>query len=91
MPIIKPSSELRNNYPEMIKLAKESRQPLFLTKNGTGEAVLLSMEQYDETYRMLELYEQLAVGEDDLKAGRTKTLTEVSKLMKTVIAGYAKD
>lgn len=89
MPIIKPSSELRNNYPEMIRIAKETRQPLFLTKNGTGEAVLLSMEQYDEAFRMLELYEKLAEGEEDIRLGRTKTLEEVSALMREKINEYS--
>ena len=90
MPVIRPSSELRNNYPEMIKIAKETKQPLFLTKNGTGEAVLLSMEQYDEAFSTLQLFEQLAKGERDITAGKIKTLDEVSSSMKAVIAQYLK-
>jgi len=90
MPIIKPASALRNNYPEISKIARESGQPIFLTKNGTGDMVLLSIEEYEEKIERLELYEKLAEGEDDLKAGRIKTLDEVSALMKVAINKHEK-
>ena len=89
MPIIKPASALRNEYVEISKLARESRQPVFLTKNGSGDMVLLSMEQYDEKVKLLELYEKIAEGEKDLKEGRIKTLDQVSCIMQETIAKHA--
>ena len=88
MPIIKPASALRNDYVEISRLARESKQPVFLTKNGTGDMVLLSMEEYDEKIALLELYEKLSEGEDDIKHGRVKSLDQVSEMMKEAIAAY---
>jgi len=91
MPIIKPASELRNNYIQISRLAREAKQPIFLTKNGTGDMVLLSMEEYDEKIALLDLYEKLAEGEEALKLGRMKTLEEVGALMKAKIGEYARE
>ena len=88
MPIIKPASALRNDYVEISRLARESKQPVFLTKNGTGDMVLLSMEEYDQKMSLLELYEKIAEGEEDLAEGRIKSLSQVSAMMKEGIAKY---
>ena len=89
MPIIKPASALRNDYVEISRLARESKQPVFLTKNGTGDMVLLSMEEYDEKMALLELYEKLSEGEEDLATGRVKSLEQVSEMMMGTITRYA--
>lgn len=44
---IRPESDLRNRFPEVEKEVIESGKPLFLTKNGYGIMVLISMDQYD--------------------------------------------
>jgi len=89
MPNIRPASALRNDYVEISRLVKESNQPVFLTKNGTGDTVLMSMEEYDRQMSRLELYEKLSEGEEDLKHGRVKTLSQVSTMMKEAIASQA--
>lgn len=76
MPIIKASSELRNHYNEMIELSKETNEPIYLTKNGQGDAVLLSMEAYKELLRD-QLMGLLQPGIDDIKEGRTQAAEEV--------------
>ena len=43
MPIIKPISDLRNKSKRMSKLAHESKEPIFITKNGEGDMVLMSI------------------------------------------------
>ena len=43
---IRPVSDLRNKFPELEKTVMESNEPVFLTKNGHGIMVLLSIEQY---------------------------------------------
>lgn len=43
---IRPVSDLRNKYPEVEKIVMEQQQPVFLTKNGYGSMVVMSMEQY---------------------------------------------
>jgi PHD/YefM family antitoxin component YafN of YafNO toxin-antitoxin module len=46
-PIIKPSSELRRNYNGVAAICKESHEPVFLTKNGEGDTVMMDMETYN--------------------------------------------
>ena len=48
MPIIKPISALRNKSKEISKLVHESREPVFITKNGEGDMVLMSMQEYEK-------------------------------------------
>lgn len=43
---IRPVSDLRNKYPEVEQIVVGQQQPVFLTKNGYGSMVVLSMEQY---------------------------------------------
>ena len=48
MPIIRPSSDLRNNYNEISKICHETKEPMYITKNGTNDLVVLSDEAYEE-------------------------------------------
>ena len=52
---IRPVSDLRNKFPEIEELVIESSEPVFLTKNGYGSMVLLSIEQYAALTDSLEL------------------------------------
>ncbi len=47
MPAIRPSEDLRNDYNSIIDYCKETNESVFITKNGHGDAVILSMESYD--------------------------------------------
>lgn len=48
MPAIIPSTDLRNNFPEVERLAKESKEPIYLTKNGRGSLVLMDIDAFEE-------------------------------------------
>ena len=50
MPIIRPVSDLRNNFAEISKKVHETSEPVFLTKNGHGDMVVMSLETF-EKYR----------------------------------------
>ena len=52
---IRPVSDLRNKYPEIEKLVIEGSEPVFLTKNGYGSMVLISLEQYSALTDNVEL------------------------------------
>lgn len=61
MPSIRPVSDLRNHFADITKEVQESREPVFLTKNGVGSIVVMSMESYEQNrydsmvyYRLLE-------------------------------------
>lgn len=65
---IRPVSDLRNKFPEIEKTVLESKEPVFLTKNGYGTMVLLSMEQYsqltDDAERKLDEADMMAATSD---------------------------
>ena len=65
---IRPVSDLRNKFPQLEKTVMESNEPVFLTKNGYGTMVLLSIEQYsaltDDKERKLDEADAAAVKSD---------------------------
>ncbi|HEX7571667.1 MAG TPA: type II toxin-antitoxin system Phd/YefM family antitoxin [Bacteroidota bacterium] len=78
MPIIKPISDLRNKSKRMSKLAHESKEPIFITKNGEGDMVLMSIAQFANMERKLDLYRKLAVVQAQKAAGdRGRRLADV--------------
>lgn len=69
MPIIKPISDLRNKANSLSELVHKSNEPIFITKNGEGDMVLMSLAHYGKMERRLELYEKLATAEAQVAAG----------------------
>ena len=68
MPIIKPASALRNDYVAISRLAREFKQPVFLTKNGTGDMVIMSLEAYEDKQFETEIYYKLREAEKEAKS-----------------------
>ena len=69
MAIIKPISDLRNKSSEISKLVHESHEPVYITKNGEGDMVLLSIAEYRKMVRETDLLGKLLEAEGDLKKG----------------------
>jgi len=67
--IIKPSAVIRQNYNEISNLCKETGEPVFLTKNGEGDLVVMDIASYDQREKQLELREKLIEIEELRKAG----------------------
>lgn len=67
---IRPSSDLRNKYNEISNLCKETREPIYITVNGRGDTVLLSIEEFKQMQAELELLKNLAEAEDDVRNNR---------------------
>ncbi|MBQ3253010.1 MAG: type II toxin-antitoxin system Phd/YefM family antitoxin [Acholeplasmatales bacterium] len=67
---IRPSAELRNKYNEISTLCKETREPVFITVNGHGDTVIMSLEDYNQMVAELELLKMLSESEDDVRNGR---------------------
>lgn len=82
MPIIKSSTDLRNNYNEISTFCHESREPVFITKNGQGDLAVMSIETYEALSGKLELYHLLDEGRAAVKAGKKRPLSEVMKDIK---------
>lgn len=68
MPQIRPITDLRNTN-DISELCHSSMEPIFITKNGYGDLVVMSMDKYDELIRKAELYEKLALAEQQMEKG----------------------
>ena len=80
MPVIKPISDLRNKANEISDLAHRSDEPIFITKNGEGDLVVMSIAHYGNLQRKLDLYGKLAVAQSQKAAGdKGRTLSQVMK------------
>ena len=60
---IRPVSDLRNKFAEISKDVHEQNEPVFLTKNGYGDMVVMSMEAYENLQFESEVYHKLAAAE----------------------------
>jgi prevent-host-death family protein len=69
MPTIRPITDLRNNSNEISEFCRTSREPVFITKNGVGDMVVLSVEMYERLQAQLELYARLAEAEAEIAMG----------------------
>ncbi|UJF32623.1 type II toxin-antitoxin system Phd/YefM family antitoxin [Paenibacillus hexagrammi] len=72
MPQIRPVSDLRNNFAEISKIVHESREPVFLTKNGHGDMVVMSIEQYESIQSGNEIYIKLKEAELEAKNSKVR-------------------
>jgi prevent-host-death family protein len=59
MPIIKPISDLRNNFAAISETCHREGEPVFITKNGEGDLVVMSMAAYEQREATLDLYAKL--------------------------------
>jgi len=84
---IKPSASIRQNYNEIADLCRETGEPVYLTKNGEGDLVVMDIESFQRRGRMLKLREELLAAEEDRLAGREGvTLDELDAELERVIA-----
>lgn len=88
MNMIRPVSDLRNNFADISKTVHETGQPVFLTKNGFGDMVLLSMEAYENLQFESEVYFKLREAEREADATNTRySSRDVLKAMREAIGG----
>lgn len=72
MNTIRPVSDLRNNFAEISQTVHETQQPVFLTKNGFGDMVVLSMEAYENLQFESEVYLKLKDAEREAEINSTR-------------------
>jgi prevent-host-death family protein len=78
MPIIKPISDLRNKASEISELVHGSKEPIFITRNGEGDMVVMSMAHYTRLQTKIELLTKLGVARSQLASGeKGRTLGQV--------------
>ncbi|RJX28086.1 MAG: type II toxin-antitoxin system Phd/YefM family antitoxin [Dethiobacter sp.] len=89
---IKPSAAIRKNYNEISALCKTTKEPVFLTKNGEGDLVVMDIATFSQRESMLRLREQLvAVEEDRLTGKKGFSIGEVDEMMKKAIKEAANE
>ncbi len=84
MPSILPISDLRNNFNTVSEICHKNAEPVFITKNGKGDLVVMSLAYYEQLESKLELYEKLAAAESESENNAPKISHEalMIKLMR---------
>ena len=83
--IIRPFATIRQNYNEISEMCKKTKEPVFLTKNGEGDLVVMDIETFNRREKMLKLREELlAVEEDRMNGSQGYSVSEVVQMMNNV-------
>jgi len=84
--IIMPSTSLRNQYNEVSNKCKQVSEPIFVTKNGEGDMVIMSLELYERERTLLKLKERLLDIELEQKSGaKYYSLEELDVALKKIV------
>ena len=70
MPRIIPIRDLKDTA-AISQMCSESTEPVYITKNGYGDMVIMSMRAYEEKMYLLDVYAKLAEAEVEVRAGKT--------------------
>lgn len=85
---IRPSAAIRQNYNEIADMCRNTSEPVFLTKNGEGDLVVMDIETYNRREKMLKLREELlSVEEDRIHGSKGYSINEVTKMMQDAVKG----
>lgn len=91
MESIRPSSDLRNKYPELSSMVRETADAVYITVNGREDTVLLGHAQYDKMKSELELLSMLLEAQEDVNNGRTAPMQETfDDIRKALLARNAR-
>ena len=84
---IRPSAAIRQNYNEIAELCRETGEPVYLTKNGEGDLVVMDINAFSRREKMLKLREELlAVEEDRQRGDRGYSADEVVEMMRKAVS-----
>lgn len=73
-----PIRDLKNTS-EISELCRNSKEPIFITKNGYGDMVIMSMEVYEGIMKKLKIYNDLATSKQQVAEGKTRDAREALK------------
>lgn len=83
---IRPSAAIRQNYNEIAQLCRDTKAPVYLTKNGEGDLVVMDIESFTRREKMLQLREELLAVEEDWAMGRRgSTIDELDSYLDSVL------
>lgn len=84
---IRPSAAIRQNYNEIAEFCKKTGEPVYLTKNGEGDLVVMDIEAFTRREKMLKLREELLAVEEARLNGETGySVDDVASAMKAAIS-----
>lgn len=75
MPQIIPIKDLKNTS-DISEMCHRTDEPIYVTKNGYGDMVIMSIESYEHTMKQLKMYENIEVSERQIKEGKVKDARE---------------
>ncbi|MGM9570540.1 MAG: type II toxin-antitoxin system Phd/YefM family antitoxin [Phascolarctobacterium sp.] len=81
MPTIVPIKELKNTS-TISDLCHSTNEPIFITKNGYGDMVLMSMETYEEHFFRQKMYRELEISEQQIAEGKVMDAMESTKKLR---------
>jgi len=84
MPQIIPIKDLKKTS-EISEMCHTTNEPVFITKNGYGDMVIMSMEAYEETMKKLDIYRNIEISEEQVKNGQVK---DAKKSLESMRAKY---
>lgn len=85
---IRPSAAMRQNYNDIARLCRQSGEPVYLTKNGEGDLVVMDIDSFSRREKLLKIREQLLAAEEDRFAGRGGcTVDELEEYLGGIIDG----
>ena len=89
---IRPSAAIRQNYNEVADMCRKTAQPVFLTKSGEGDLVVMDIATYERREAMLKLREELlAVEEDRVRGSKGYSVDVVAEMMRKAITEVSGD
>lgn len=81
--IIKASAALRNDYAAISNMAKETNEPIYITKNGEGDLVLMSIDAFEKRDQILQLRAKVLQAEQErLEGAEAISVSEARKRLK---------
>ncbi|MCM1540829.1 MAG: type II toxin-antitoxin system Phd/YefM family antitoxin [Blautia sp.] len=81
--IIKASAALRNDYAAISNMAKETQEPIYITKNGEGDLVLMSIEAFEKREQVLQLRAKVLQAEQErLDGAETISVSEARRRLR---------
>ena len=84
MPHIIPIRDLKDTA-AISQMCNESNEPIYITKNGYGDMVIMSMKAYEEKMYLLDVYVKLADAEEEVRTGQA---TEARQALKALRAKH---
>ncbi|MBD5553954.1 MAG: type II toxin-antitoxin system Phd/YefM family antitoxin [Roseburia sp.] len=86
--IIKASSALRNDYTSISNIAKETKEPIYITKNGEGDLVLMSIDAFEKREQILQLRAKVLQAEQErIDGAETLSVSQARKRLRERVNG----